>query len=74
LYWKVLADYRVGGIDSHPQESQTAPVGSIAWFEEQDKMRARRMDVNDGVDFGPNVLLARRTTVLGSGVSRFGRF
>jgi hypothetical protein len=43
-----------GGIDKSGEIAQTAPVGSIAWFEEQDRIRVRKKKGDDVVDFGVN--------------------
>ena len=53
------------GLDKKMQDCKTAPIGSIAWFEEQDKIKARRNRMDTSADFGIGVLGNDRAGVLG---------
>jgi hypothetical protein len=75
LCWKVISDLHSGGVDIRRQVAQTAPVGSIAWFEMQDAARKRALEGWDnGVDFGLNTIRSEQHAVLGRGLSRAGIF
>ena len=52
LCWKGMHDLTKGGVYKQAESTQTAPVGSIAWHEEQDRIRARKKEGDDAVDFG----------------------
>jgi len=60
------------GLDKDREARQDAPVGSIAWFEEQDRARKRQREANDAVDFGVSAMGGQRNQLLGSAISRLG--
>jgi hypothetical protein len=52
VMWLAMHDLRQMGVDTIEKRGQIAPLGSIAWFEEQDRIQARKKQRDDMVDFG----------------------